>query len=160
MKRTDTITRTKLNAWLLTWEGTQGPALERDKKIVAIVDARKTDAFIAALVDVLYCRSVGSAYDMSFIANKRALRERQYKHFNTPPSRILFGRNPCIYARRVSALTVERNETQQTEHLRWTEPAVLGNASTVGSIVERSPARELEHVRSCQPLSCELYAPA
>jgi hypothetical protein len=149
--------QTKLNAWLLTWEGTSGPAVQPDKKIIAIVDARRSESFIEALVDVLYCRSVDSAYDMAFMANKRQLRERQYRHLNTYPSRILYGRLPCIYARRVHDLEVAWNEEHKTEHIRWTEEAIFGNAKSGASIVEIVPSRECEHVRSHQPLALDIY---
>jgi hypothetical protein len=32
-----------VNAWLLTWEGTEGPALAPDKKVVAILSSRRID---------------------------------------------------------------------------------------------------------------------
>lgn len=157
MQRRNGVKQTKLNAWLLTWEGTSGPATRPDKKIVAIIDARRSDAFIASLVDVLYCRSVDSAYDMAFMANKRQLRDRQYRHTNTYPSRILFGRLPCIYARRVCNLTVVWDEAMGKEHIRWTEPAIFGNAKTGSSVVEIVPPREFEHVRSHNPLALDVY---
>jgi hypothetical protein len=49
-----------MNAWLLTWEGTEGPALVADRKIVAILSARKSEGAVAELVRVLYCRTIGT----------------------------------------------------------------------------------------------------
>lgn len=117
MQKPRRVRQTRLNAWLLTWEGTVGPAINPDKKIIAITDARRSERFIEALVDVLYSRSVDSAYDMAFMANKRNQREAQYRHINTYPSRILYGRTPCIYARRVSNLTVQWDEETSKEQL-------------------------------------------
>ena len=56
-----TVRPLNMNAWLLTWEGTEGPALLPDKKIIAILASRKLDRSILDLVDILYRRSVDSA---------------------------------------------------------------------------------------------------
>lgn len=157
MQKTRRIRQTRLNAWLLTWEGTSGPATDPDKKIIAITDARRSERFIEDLVDVLYSRSVDSAYDMAFMANKRNQRKAQYRHINTHPSRILYGRMPCIYARRVSNLTVQRNEEIGKEQLSWTEPAVFGNATTGSGVVEIVPSSNHVHSRSCGTLSLDIY---
>jgi len=54
-----------MNAWLLTWEGTCGPAINGKKKIVAILSAKRSSSFVEDLIDVLYCRSVDTANDMA-----------------------------------------------------------------------------------------------
>ena len=151
------VKRTKLNAWLLTWVGTSGPAIDPDKKVIAIVDARRSESFIEDLVDVLYCRSVDSAYHMAFMANKRGQRAKQYRHMNTYPGHILYGRRPCIFARRVCNLTILWDEGKRTEHLRWTELAIFGNARSGSGVVEIVPAQEGEHSRSTEPLSLDIY---
>jgi len=135
-----------------------GPAIEPDNKIVAIVDSRRSAAFIEDLVDVLYCCSVHSAYEMAFSANKRSLRARQYKQLISSPSRLFYGLLPCIFARRVHNLVIVRNEQEQTERLTWTEPAVMGNAPSGSSLVELYPSREYEHVRSLEPLCPAVYS--
>ena len=152
------VKRTKLNAWLLTWEGTSGPAVDPQRKVIAILDARRSEAFVEDLADVIYCRSFDSAYDMAFMANKRGQRSRQYRHLNTWPSQILYGRMPCIFARRVEDLTVSIDEVENVEHLHWTEPPVFGNAETGSGITELVPAREGENVRSIEPLSRDAQA--
>lgn len=157
MQKPRRVRQTRLNAWLLTWEGTSGPATDPAKKIVAIVDARKSKSFIESLVDILYSRSVDSAYDMAFMANKRNQREAQYRHINTYPSHILYGRNPCIYARRVINLTVQWDEEAATEQLSWTEPAIFGNAESGSGVVEIVSPSNHEHARSYGTLSLDIY---
>ena len=153
MKHSKHLKRATVNAWLLTWEGTSGPALDPDRKIIAILDARRSDSFVEDLVDVIYSRSHSSAYDMAFMVNKRHQRDRQYKHVAAYPSRVLYGHLPCIFARRVVNLTINLDTDKQTEHLRWTEPPVYGNAPIGAGVVEFVAARELEHTRSARPLS-------
>ena len=146
-----------MNAWLLTWEGTEGPALLPDKKIIAILSSRKSDRSIADLVDILYCRTVDSAYDMAFLANKRKLRENEYKNLGSTDSRLLYGRNPCIFARRVANLTVVSDEDLKTELIRWTELAIFQNATSGSGIVQTEPPRDCQHVRSLEPLALDIY---
>ena len=153
MAKQSSVKRTKLNAWLLTWEGTHGPAVDPDRKIVAILDARKSAAFVEGLIDVIYAQCHDSAFDMAFMANKRSQRVLQYRHLNTYPEQILYGRMPCIFARRVSDLTVSADVSAATEHLHWIEPAVFGNAPTGSGIVELVPAKTVEHARSNKPLA-------
>jgi hypothetical protein len=153
MKQPKHVKRAKVNAWLLTWEGTSGVALDPDRKIIAILDARRSESFVAGLVDVIYSRSHSSAYDMAFMVNKRHLRDRQYKHVGVYPSHVLYGHLPCIFARKVIDLTITLDTEAQIEHLRWTEPPVFGNAPVGAGIVEIVAARELEHTRSAKPLS-------
>lgn len=148
-----------MNAWLLTWEGTTGPALAADKKIIAILSSRRSETAIADVVDVLYCRSVDSAFDMASLLNKRAARKRQYRHLYSTNSRLFYGRDPCIFARQVTNLRIERDLSTRSELLRWHELPVYQNAPTGSGIVERYPAEEREHRRSLEPLSSDLYEP-
>lgn len=157
MRKPNRTKQASLNAWLLTWEGASGPAVDPEKKIVAIVNARRSEAFIAGLVDVLYCRSVDSAYDMAFMANKGKQREHQYRHLNTYPDRILYGRLPCIYARKVADLKIQWNEETGEELLSWVEPAIYGNAETGAGVREIVAASYHSHRRAYGVLSSDLY---
>lgn len=149
--------QTSLNAWLLTWEGLSGPAVDPDRKIIAIVDGRRSEAFIEDLVDVLYSRSVDSAYDMAFMANKRKQRERQYRHIGTYPGQVLYGRLPFIFARRVVDLTVQWDEEAGRELLSWVEPAIYGNAESGAGVREIVAAASHSHTRSHGVLTHDLY---
>lgn len=146
-----------MNAWLLTWEGTEGPALVADRKIIAILSGRRSSGTIANLVEVLYCRSVDTAYDMAQMANKRGALERQYLHTHSTGSRIFYGRNPCIFARQVMKLSIRMDESMGTELLTWTELPVYRNAKVGSGIEEAEPARECRHIRALRPLSLDLY---
>ena len=146
-----------MNAWLLTWEGTAGPALVTDQKIVAIITARKSLRAIAELVDVLYCRSVDTAYDMAFLANKRKQRDSQYRSIYSTMSHLHYGRNPWIYARVVSNLRVKRDETGKREIVRWIEPACLKVERPGALPVETMPPAEKQVIRSLEPISRDIY---
>jgi hypothetical protein len=146
-----------MNAWILTWEGTSGPALVPEKKIVAIISARRKASTIAEMVDLLYCRAVDSAHDMAVSANKRRLRDNQYQHQYSKPHRLFYGRNPCIYARVVSNLTVERDEGRGVERIRWTDPPYLRVVNSGEMPVEVEPAIDREVVRLLRPLSLDVY---
>jgi hypothetical protein len=153
MRRSSQIKRTKLNAWLLTWEGTLGNEGPPGGKIIAVLDGRRSHSFVEDLVDVIYGRCVYSAYEMAFMANKRNQRDSQYKVLNSRPSHVLYGHMPLIFARRVRDLTIARDESQGTEHLRWTELPIYGNASSGSSVVQLKPEEEREYVRSIKTLS-------
>ena len=146
-----------MKAWLLTWEGTSGPALAPERKIVAIISARRSSSTIEEIADLLYCRSVDSAYDAAFLANKRSLREYQYRHLYSNSARIFYGRNPCIYARLVSNFMVERDEARKVERVRWTEPPYIRIERQGALPVEIEPESEQELVRALEPLSLDIY---
>ncbi len=107
-----------MNAWLLTWEGTSGPALNQDEKVIAILSGRRKTASIENAVDLLYSRAVDTALDMQRSANKRKERMNQYRHVYSQSNCICYGRNPCIYAKVVSSLKITREERGETEVLR------------------------------------------
>jgi len=94
---------------------------------------------------------------MAFMANKRKQRKSQYRHVNAYPGRILYGRLPCMYARRVSALTIRWNEETGEEQISWTEPAIYENAKTGAGVLEIVPATSREHIRPYEVLSRDLY---
>lgn len=146
-----------MNAWLLTWEGTSGPALIAEKKIVAIISARKSLRAITEVVDVLYCRSVDTVYDMALLANQREQRYAQYRGIHSTPKRLFYGRNPFIHARVVSNLRVERDEIRKLEFVRWTEPACLKIERSGALPVEAAPPEEKGVIRSLEPLSKDIY---
>lgn len=145
------------NAWLLTWEGTTGPACIPDKKIIAILSSRLSTSSVESLVDVLYCRNVGSAFDMAGLANKRKASEKQYKHRNSG-GKLFYGYSGlCIYARQVLNLNVKRNELNRTELIGWTELAIYGNAEIGCDLVEIEPQHEKECLRSLDPLGSDIW---
>lgn len=145
------------NAWFLTWEGTRGPARGNRDKVIAVLSGRRSSSAIEAIVDVIYTRCCWTAFDQSIYANKRKERVAQFSNLRAYPDQILYGRDPCIFARRVQGLTIERDDENQLEHIRWTEPPVFGNAE-IGSGVEEMVAEEHKSLtRELIPLSAELY---
>lgn len=156
MSREKHIVRLR-NAWLLTWEGTEGPALTTNEKIIAVLSGRKSESFIRDIVDVLYTRCYWRAYGQAMHANKRKDRESQFRHVHAYPGHIHYGKNPWIFGRRVEGLEIERDEHGQLEHLSWTEPAVYGNADKGAGVKEIQPAEKRSLTRALVPLSAELY---
>ena len=72
--------------------------------------------------------------------------------------RIFYGRNPLIFARRVSDLKVVRNEASETETISWTDPPYLWIEKPSGLPVVADPERHCEVVRRIHaPLSRDLY---
>lgn len=148
-----------MNAWILTWEGTEGPALVADQKIIAILSSRKSERIVTDLVEILYCQTVETAAEMMRLSNKRRLREKQYRHIYSTGDRLFYGRNPCIFARRVSKLRIERDQIAGFEVVRWHEPATYRNATSGSGIEENLAARDCEHRRSLSPLVAQVYGP-
>lgn len=113
-----------MNAWLFTWEGTDR-AITHDNKILAIVSSRRSSSFIEDVVDLLYCRSVDSAYYAIRATNRKKQRHNELMAMFSTPSRMFYGRNPLIFARRVADLKILRNEAEGTETVSWTDPLYL-----------------------------------
>jgi hypothetical protein len=61
-----------MNAWLITWEGTQLYKGNLDK-IVAILSSRKPQNRVLEFVELLYLRSTCSASDMAYFANRHTI---------------------------------------------------------------------------------------
>lgn len=145
-----------MNAWLLTWEGTNSRVI-LDNKILAIVSSRRSSSFILNLVDLLYCRSVDSVYYAARAANrKKQCRSELMTTFSTP-DRIFYGRNPLIFARRVSNLKIVRNEAKGIETVSWTDPPYLRIRNPGEMPVVAAPERHCEVIRPINaPLSSDL----
>ena len=146
-----------MNAWLLTWEGTVGPALNQDEKVIAILSGRRKTGSIEDAVDLLYCRSVDTAFDMSRAANKKRERMNQYRHVYSQWNRVFYGRNPCIYARLVSNLKIAKNEESGTETLAWIDPPYLKIDSPGEMPYEAEPPVARTLIRRLKPLSHDLH---
>jgi hypothetical protein len=149
-----------MNAWMLTWEGTVEPATSQNSKIVAILSSRISEKAIESMVDVLYRRTVETAFDMAFLAKKSKERRGQYRNMCSSPGRLYFGRNPCIFARQVTNLKISRDITANTESITWTDLPVFGNADKGAGIKELIPARECQVVRVQRALSHEFRSEA
>lgn len=147
-----------MNAWLLTWEGTEGFAMVPDRKVVAILSARKSERAVIELVRLLYCRTVESAGDMAKMANRQQLHDKRYRHIYSTGSRISYGGNPYIFARRVENLAIQRDESRGVEIVHWHQPATYRNAVSDSGIEEDIPARDCELIRSLVPLAPQVDA--
>ena len=68
-----------MNAWLLTWEGTEPETIfDNDNKIVTILSGRTSSKSVEFIVYVLYTRCLWTAGDLSYCANRRKEREKLY----------------------------------------------------------------------------------
>ena len=146
-----------MNAWLLTWEGIEDNALlDNDNKIVTILSGRMSTKSVELIIDVLYTRCLWTAGDLSYFANRRKEREKQFK--TVYGHRIFYGDQPRIFihARQVTDLVVEKDEDQQLEHVHWTElPLLMQNSE--GKLIESEPAQPKELTRALEPVSAEIY---
>jgi len=146
-----------LNAWLLTWEGTEGPARAPDYKIVAILSGRMSGKSVEIIVDALYTRCLWTAGDLAHFANRKKERDKQFRHTYSQCSRFFFGHNPCIFARRVTDLVVKRDEDKFLEHVSWTEPPFLRVEEPGSMPVEVEPATSRKLTRALKPIVAEIY---
>lgn len=140
-----------MNAWLITWEGTAGAAVRSEEKIIAILSSRLSTP--VGLVQAIYHRSVDTAYDMSRTANKSRERANRYENIQSTGSRYFYGGNPCIFARKVTDLSVRIDEAHGIEIIRWVESAVFVNADHGSGLKEKWPAKQCEHTRPLIPLA-------
>ena len=148
-----------MNAWLLTWEGIEDHTLlTNDNKIVTILSGRTPSTSIELIVDVLYTRCLWTAGDLRYFANRKKAREEQFKSVYGLYPRIFYGDQPriFIYARKVTNLVVEKDEDQQLEHVRWTDPPYLTQNSEY-ELIEKEPTIPRELTRTLKPVSAEIY---
>ena len=144
-----------MNAWLLTWEGTSGAAIRPEEKIIAILSSRLSTP--VGLVQAIYHRSFDTAYDMSRTANKRKERAQRFESLQNTSFRYFYGANPCIFARKVTDLSVQKDEVRRYEIIQWVEPAVFVNADHGSGIKEHWPAKRCVHTRPLIPLTGRNY---
>ena len=148
-----------MNAWLLTWEGTEPKTIfDNDNKIVTILSGRMSSKSVELLVYVLYTRCLWTAGDISYFANRRKEREKHYKPIYANHRRgFCYGSNPWIYARQVTELVIEKNEEDGLEHISWKEPPELIQDSA-GRPIGFEPVTPRELTRAFdKPLSAEIY---
>ena len=144
-----------MNAWLLTWEGTEGPATVLESKLVAILSGRLSPNSVESIVEVLYRRTVETAGNMANLANRPQERRRQYRGLASTYGILFYGLNPCIFARQVTDLVVTPNLDIGLECITWTDPAVFGNADVCSGIKEIYPTRDGRIVRPILTISRE-----
>ena len=148
-----------MNAWLLTWEGTEPETIfDNDNKIVTILSGRTSSTLVEQIVYVLYTRCLWTAGDLSYFANRRKEREKHYKPIQSNHHRrFLYGSNPWIYARQVTDLVIEKNEEAGLEHISWKEPPELIQDSA-GTPIGFEPATPRKLTRALdKTLSAEIY---
>lgn len=150
-----------MNAWLLTWEWT---STEPTEKIAAILSPRRSDSAIADLMELLVLRSRYPAKEVAYYANRK--RQMVYKA-QTPlrisgvphGERILCGRDPWLYGRKVRDLKVTLDETNDEEVITWQEPKDFKWADeSKRSIVVASEGEVRQWRRPNKPLSKDVCA--
>ena len=117
-----------MNAWLITWEGTQLYKSNLDK-IVAILNSQKSKTKVIELIELLYLRSTCNASDMAYVANRPS--KIVFKVYESTANKgILYpGRFFCgssqfmLYARQVTNLKIHIDREKQKEIMTWTEPS-------------------------------------
>lgn len=116
-----------MNAWLITWEGTQIYKCNLDK-IAAVLSSRKSKNTVIEFVELLYLRSTCNAFDMARCANRRKdMPFRAHEIHSTKgtlyPGRLFCGSSDfMLYARQVTNLKIRVDKEQGKEILTWVEP--------------------------------------
>jgi hypothetical protein len=138
-----------MNAWLVTWEGTQLYKSNLDK-IVAILSSRKSKARIIEFIELLYLRSMSNASDMAYVANRP--KKILFKAHEIPSNQaIRCGTGQfMLYARQVTNLKVHIDKEKQKEFLTWTEPPTYGFKENSYDIEVVSEGESRNHERDYQ----------
>jgi hypothetical protein len=147
-----------VNAWLVTWEGTDSH-IKDTTKIAGVLGGRCPYSHVEKVVGLLYQRTVFGVREMVYYANRRRELQARFKMIFSDGSRILYGSNPRIlYARKVNDLKVSVDTVSGNEIVSWVERALLKcNASTGYKFVEAEPERRVCVFRSLNsPLSIKL----
>jgi hypothetical protein len=135
-----------MNAWLLTWEGTDS-AITDGRKLIAILSGRRASSFVQDVAEVHYLRNYGTAHDMTYLANRK--KEKFYGRTKTWNGGFLIGNNPFVYGRQVSELKIQRDTNSNTEKVSWKEPPSYRQVPERNYAVERvDPGEYRSLVRS------------
>ena len=113
-----------MKAWLITWECV---TVEPPDRLAAILSSRKSDEYIADLMELFVQRATYGASEMAYYANRK--NKRVYKA-QTPliinnvahGSRVICGHDPWLYGRIVNDLKIVIDEMKDVEILSWKEP--------------------------------------
>ena len=140
-----------MNAWLITWEGTQLYKSNLDK-IVAILSSRKPKARIIEFIELLYLRSTSNASQMAYVANRP--KEIAFKAYEIPFNQaVLCGSSQfMLYARQVTNLEIYLDEEKQKEFLTWTEPSTYRLKENSYDIEIASEGEDRSWERDCRML--------
>ena len=120
-----------MNAWLITWEGTDRRITEANK-IVGVLSARTSDSDIEKIIDFIYHRTVFGVGDLIHYTNKRKARQARSKALCSTGGRIFYGSDPLLFARIVKELQVKVDQTKNWEVISWVELAVVENNESTG----------------------------
>lgn len=145
-----------MNAWLLTWEGTVGPAISDDYKIAAILSGRLGSSSVEPIVDAIYTRCVWTAAELVNFAHKPKDRAKEFRHIYSQPDRFFYGTNPCIFARRVKDLRVHKDAERLVERVTWTELPYLRIVKQGSMPVEVEPESTRKVTRPLSPIVAEI----
>jgi hypothetical protein len=114
--------RRNVKAWLITWEGDHNLA----NNVAMLLHPKTAERRVAELIDLLYANACGTPSERLLYLTERDFIGRPYRlrladRDGCPRDRhILCGENPCLYARLVEHVRVERSESG-TEALQWSE---------------------------------------
>jgi hypothetical protein len=145
-----------MNAWFLTWEGTS-PEITPENKIAAIISARRASSFVHEIADLLYARSMDPAYDVARAANSRSHHRSELTTRFGVSDGFYFGRDLFIFARRVSGLSIKRDEPNGIETITWIDPPYLRVLEAGELPIIGDPARRCTLIRPVRaPLSKDL----
>jgi hypothetical protein len=135
--------RRKRKAWLITWHSSRQDYLNDLGRpiIVAILDSRVPGDAIGYMLQALYCSESGLTLLEKLTIGSVEARRRYGKGYL---SECRFGDNPCLVARRVKDLYIERiSAWEQT--VFWTEEAEFTHESCSNRLKEIVPDRAMSY---------------
>ena len=145
-----------MNAWLITWEGTDR-GITPTTKLLAILSSRRKSSFIESLAEVFYLRNFGTADDMLYLANRKE--KRFYACTKSPSGGFFVGNNPFVYARQVSELKITKDGSISSELVSWKEPPIYRQNEEKGYAIELvDPGAYQSLVRPATVLANDLHS--
>ncbi len=113
-----------MKAWLITWECV---TVEPPDRLAAILTSRKSDEYIADLMELFVQRATYGASEMAYYANRKNKRVHKAQTpliiHNVPHgNRVMCGHDPWLYGRIVNNLKIVVDEVKGVEILSWREP--------------------------------------
>jgi hypothetical protein len=135
--------RRKRKAWLITWHSTRQDYLNDLGRpvIVAILDSRVPGNAIGYMLQALYCSESGLTLLEKLTIGSVEARRRYGKGYL---HECRFGSNPCLVARRVKDLYIERNSPSE-QTVFWTEEAQFTHEFCSNRLKEIVPDRAMSY---------------
>ena len=118
-----------MKAWLVTWEW-MAPHAEVVNKIAAVINSRRSERFVADMVEHIYAHSnynMKELLDIVKVPKRNPYKATRGEIIHGVPhgDRITCGHHPWLYARIVTDLTATTDKETALEIIKWKEPPIF-----------------------------------